>query len=62
LKQPPIAQGARSMRTISEFSRARSNTIDWPSGVMSNLLIAERSLSWVSRRVRIDETQQPEVL
>ena len=31
---------ARSMRTISEFSRSRSNTIFLPSGVMSKVRIA----------------------
>ena len=39
---------ARSIRTRSEFSRKRSNTIRLPSGVMSNVRIAALSLRRVS--------------
>ena len=39
---------ARSMRTISEFSRKRSNTIRLPSGAMSNVRMAAPPLRRVS--------------
>src|SRR5437879_405420 len=39
---------ARSMRTRSEFSRRRSNTIRLPSGVISNVRIAAPPLRRVS--------------
>src|SRR5712671_6842756 len=41
----------RSIRTTSEFSRKRSNTICLPSGVMSNVNMAAGSSSSVSGRV-----------
>lgn len=41
----------RSIRTMSELCRIRSNTISFPSGVMSNVFILPRSLRRVSGRI-----------
>ncbi len=43
-----VSHFASSIRTMSEFSRVRSNTIAFPSGVMSNVCIRPRSPRWVS--------------
>jgi hypothetical protein len=45
------AHFGRSIRTISEFSRKRSNTICLPSGVMSKVRVNALLLRWVSVRV-----------
>src|SRR5882762_4255357 len=41
---------ARSIRTISEFSRTLSNTICLPSAVTSKDCVAAELLKWLSRR------------
>ena len=51
----------RSIRTISEFSRDRSNTMNFPSGVMSNVFSIPCLPNCVSGRVVVHRNMEERV-